>query len=55
LDISISLIAGIIIGYWLDNYFKTFPWLTLIFFLAGIVAGVNTGIYMVKKFKKLTS
>ncbi len=52
MDMAISLVGGFVVGYWLDTYFDIFPWLTIIFFLAGIAAGVNTGILIVKKFKK---
>jgi len=47
-----SLVGGFLVGYWLDNHFRTFPWLTIIFFIGGVVAGINTGIFIVKKFKK---
>jgi ATP synthase protein I len=47
-----SLVGGFVVGYWLDNHFKTFPWLTIIFFTGGIAAGINTGIFMVRKYKK---
>jgi F0F1-type ATP synthase assembly protein I len=46
-----SLVGGFVVGYWLDNYFKTFPWLTIIFFIGGIAGGINTGIFIVRKFK----
>ncbi|HDL20666.1 MAG TPA: AtpZ/AtpI family protein [Nitrospirae bacterium] len=31
--------AGLAIGYWLDKFFKTYPWLTIIFLFLGIIAG----------------
>ena len=52
MDMAISLVGGFVIGYWLDSYFNIFPWLTIIFFFAGIAAGVNVGILITKKFKK---
>ena len=30
---------GLFIGYWLDDFFGTKPWLLMIFFLLGVVAG----------------
>ena len=30
---------GWAIGYWLDGVFDTAPWLTMLFFAAGIAAG----------------
>ena len=52
MDMAISLVGGFVIGYWVDTYFNTFPWLTIIFFFAGIAAGVNIAILIIKKFKK---
>ena len=37
----ISAVAvGTIIGFILDNWFDTKPWLILIFFFAGVIAGI---------------
>ena len=37
----ISAVAvGTIIGFILDNWFGTKPWLILIFFFAGVIAGI---------------
>lgn len=51
-DVAASLVGGFVVGYWLDKQFKTSPWLTMIFFVVGVVAGINTGIFIVRKFKK---
>lgn len=34
-----SLLAGYFIGYVLDGYFETFPWLSLVFIFLGAAAG----------------
>ena len=34
-----SILVGFAIGYFLDKWLKTDPWLTLIFILYGIMAG----------------
>lgn len=34
-----GVIVGIAMGYYLDKYFGTKPWLTLIFLVFGIIAG----------------
>lgn len=34
-----ATVVGLFIGYWLDDFFGTKPWLIMIFFLLGIVAG----------------
>lgn len=42
-SIGVALVAatgiGLAIGYWLDRWLKTSPWLTLTFTLFGIAAG----------------
>lgn len=39
LHIVSAIIAGLAIGYYLDDYFGTKPWLIMIFFFLGIMAG----------------
>ena len=34
-----GIIVGIAMGYYLDKFFDTKPWLTLIFLVFGIIAG----------------
>lgn len=34
-----SIVVGLAIGYYLDKYFGTKPWLMAIFFILGVVAG----------------
>ena len=34
-----ATVVGLFIGYWLDDFFGTKPWLIMIFFLLGIVSG----------------
>jgi len=48
-----SMVGGIVVGYYLDKAFKTFPWLSGIFFFAGLATGVKTAIFIVKRYKKL--
>lgn len=40
---GIHLVSGVIVGmgmgYYLDRYFETKPWLTLVFLILGIIAG----------------
>jgi len=35
-----AVVVGTIIGYILDNWFGTKPWLILIFFFVGVIAGI---------------
>lgn len=39
LHIVSAIIVGLVIGYFLDDYFGTKPWLIMIFFFVGVVAG----------------
>ena len=36
---GLSVLIGLAIGVWLDSRFSTFPWLTLIFLVMGVIAG----------------
>jgi ATP synthase protein I len=38
-SIALSILFGLVIGYWLDKKFETSPWLTLIFIGLGVIAG----------------
>ena len=51
-QVVVALVGGFLVGYWLDGYFKSFPWLTILCFLAGIISAINLGIFIVKKYKK---
>ena len=39
-DMVAAVIVGTIIGFILDNWFGTKPWLILIFFFVGAIAGI---------------
>ena len=39
IQLVLSTFVGFAIGYYLDKFFKTSPWLTVIFLLLGIIAG----------------
>jgi len=52
INLVISTFIGFAIGYYLlDKYFDTFPWLTIIFTLMGIVAGFK---YLFKVASKMS-
>lgn len=44
-----ATVVGLFFGYWLDDFFGTKPWLLMIFFLLGIVAGFKMVFEDVKK------
>lgn len=49
LEMGISVAIGIAIGYFLDKYFKSFPYLTIIFMIFGIVAAFKSIYELIKK------
>jgi ATP synthase protein I len=42
LEMGFSVAIGVAVGYFLDKYFHTSPWLLLIFLILGIVAGFRS-------------
>ena len=44
-----AVLVGTIIGFILDNWFDTKPWLIIIFFFVGVVAGILNVIRSAKK------
>lgn len=49
LTLVISTFIGLFIGYNLDKFFNTKPWLTIIFLLFGIIAGFLNIFKYIKK------
>ena len=47
-----AVVVGTIIGFILDNWFGTKPWLILIFFFVGVVAGIMNVVKSAKKMQK---
>ena len=47
-----AVAVGTIIGFILDKTFGTKPWLILIFFFVGVVAGISNVIKSAKKMQK---
>ena len=47
-----AVVVGTIIGFILDKTFGTKPWLILIFFLVGVVAGIVNVFKSAKKMQK---
>ena len=44
-----AVVVGTIIGFILDNWFGTKPWLILIFFFVGVIAGITNVFKSAKK------
>ena len=47
-----AVLVGSIIGFILDNWFDSKPWLTVIFFFVGAVAGISNVIKSAKLMQK---
>jgi F0F1-type ATP synthase assembly protein I len=43
-EFTMPMIAGAVIGHFLDIYFRTDPWLTLTLFMLGLFGGFYRGI-----------
>ena len=48
LEMGFSVAIGVFIGHYLDRYFHSGPWLTLIFLILGVVAGFR-GLFSLMK------
>ena len=48
-ELLAAVLVGTIIGFILDNWFDTKPWLIIIFFFVGVVAGILNVIRSAKK------
>jgi ATP synthase protein I len=52
LEMGFSVAIGVAIGYYLDRYFHSGPWLTLIFLMLGVVAGFRSLFSLMKGLDK---
>ncbi len=53
INLVVSTFVGFAIGYWfLDRFFNTFPWFTIIFLILGVFSGFR---YLFKVAKKAES
>ena len=56
LKISTELVAAVVVGttlgFILDNWFDTRPWLTITFFFMGVAAGISNVIRSAKSMQK---
>jgi len=51
-ELVAAVAVGTIIGFILDNWFGTKPWLILIFFFIGVIAGISNVIRSAKNMQK---
>ncbi|MFH1139256.1 MAG: AtpZ/AtpI family protein [Pseudomonadota bacterium] len=53
ISMVLATVIGLGIGFFLDRYFGTSPWLTLIFLVLGIIAGFNNLYVIMKKVQRM--
>ena len=53
-ELVATVVVGTIIGFILDTWFGTKPWLILIFFFVGVIAGIMNVIESAKNMLKQT-
>ena len=51
-ELVAAVVVGTIIGFILDNWFGTKPWLILIFFFVGVIAGIMNVVKSAKKIQR---
>ena len=51
-ELVAAVVVGTIIGFILDNWFGTKPWLILIFFFVGVIAGITNVVKSAKKMQR---
>jgi ATP synthase protein I len=49
INLVLATFAGFAIGYFLDKFLGTFPWLTILFFILGVIAGFRELIRVARK------
>ena len=49
IEMGVSLVIGLLVGWFLDRLFHTEPWLMLLFFVFGIAAGFKSVIRLAQK------
>ena len=52
LEMGLCVVIGITLGYFLDKYFHTSPYLTILFMFFGIAAAIKTIMKLIKQVAK---
>ncbi len=47
--VGMALVSGMLVGYFLDKWLGTSPWLLFIFLIFGVIAGIKNAIHYMKK------
>jgi F0F1-type ATP synthase assembly protein I len=48
-SLVIAIVIGVVVGYYLDEWLGTSPWLFLVFFFVGLAAGLRNMYLAVRK------
>ena len=51
-ELGVSVVVGIAIGYALDRFFGTAPWLTLFWLVCGVIAGFRSLFRVAKRLER---
>jgi ATP synthase protein I len=51
-ELGVSVVVGIAIGYTLDRFFDTAPWLTLFWLVCGVIAGFRSLFRVAKRLER---
>lgn len=52
LEMGLCVAIGVAMGYYLDKYFQTYPYLSVIFTFFGVAASMKTIFVLFRKLKK---
>lgn len=55
IHLVLSMAVGLAIGYALDSFFNTFPYLSAIFFIIGIISGFREVFRIAKKAERMSN
>ena len=51
-ELGVSVVVGIAIGYALDRFFDTAPWFTLFWLVCGVIAGFRSLFRVMKRLER---
>ena len=52
LELGVSVGVGALLGYWLDSWLHTAPWMTLLWLVAGVIAGFRSLIRVMRRLER---
>lgn len=52
IEMALSMAGGVVLGFYLDRWLATSPWLTITFLLLGVAGGISRLAALVKMFSR---